>query len=314
MDYLKINKKYCENRNTLITLYFYETIKENALHYIQKELSKCFTIQNTSIKNKLNNRLYQLKLKIEKMNDDTILSCIYLLNDEIIEHKFNTHEKQVFIDYRLKPISIWNDEIFQIDYLIDLFYDFHFYDTCIIQKNHIIFKKINSTKNKTFNQLNFSNEKTLVEIINKHIIYHKINKLYIHGTSNLIKSILNDKNNNFVCFEHELNNEELLESIKNNNYEKNNKLLEKRLNEMNNKNTNLDLFVFGRLKKEILDALECFSLKELYIEEKKLNILKECLDDSFFNFKIILIKSLENGDCASKFIQNYKGLMGIKYF
>jgi hypothetical protein len=83
---------------------------------------------------------------------------------------------------------------------------------------------------------------------------------------------------------------------------------------MNNQNTNLDLFVFGRLKKEILEAIECFSLKELYIEERKIEILQESLDDSFFNFKIIPIVSLKDGDIASKFINDYKGLMGIKYF
>jgi len=314
MEILKNYKKYQENRNTLITLYFYETSKENALNYIQKELNKCSTIQNTSIKNKLNNRLYQLKLKIEKINDDLLLSSIYLLHDEIIEYKFNIHEKQVFIDYKLKPISIWNEEIFKIDYLIDIFYNFDFYYTCCIQKNHFDLKKINNTKNKYLNRIKFSNEKTLIENINLTIAEHKINELYIHSNTNLIKTLVNEKNKKYTCFEEEFDDERIMISIKNNSYQKNNQLLEKKLNEMNNQNTNLDLFVFGRLKKEILEAIECFSLKELYIEERKLNILQESLDDSFFNFKIIPIVSLKDGDIASKFINDYKGLMGIKYF
>jgi hypothetical protein len=314
MDNLKYAKKYQENRNTLITLYFYETTKENAISFIQKELNKCSTIQNTSIKNKLNNRLYELKLKIEKMNDDILLSMIYLLHDEIIEHKFNENEKQVFIDFKLKPINIWNDEIFQIDYLIDLFYDFNFYYSCVVQKNQFIIKKINSTKNKVLNQIKFSNEKTLIENINQVINEQKITELYIHSNHNLIKALINEKNKKYICFEQELNDNEVLVKIKNTIYEKNNQLLEKKLNELNNPNTNLDVFVFGFLKKEILSAIECYSLKELYIEERKLVILKECLDDSFFNFKIIPIVSTKNGDIASQFIKNYKGLMGIKYF
>ena len=91
-------------------------------------------------------------------------------------------------------------------------------------------------------------------------------------------------------------------------------LLDKRLKELSNPNTNLDLFVFGRLKKEILEAIESFSVKELYIEERKIIILKDCLDDSHFNFKIIPIISLKEGDIGSKFIDEYKGLMCIKYY
>jgi len=97
--------------------------------------------------------------------------------------------------------------------------------------------------------------------------------------------------------------------------ERNKELLEKKINELTNPNTNLDLFVFGKLKKEILESIENFQLKELYIEKRKLDILKQCIcDDSCLNFKIIEIESLEEGDIASQFIDNYKGLMGIKYF
>ena len=41
---------------------------------------------------------------------------------------------------------------------------------------------------------------------------------------------------------------------------------------------------------------------------------KDCIEPECFNFKIIPIRSLENGDIGSKFIEDYKGLMGIKYY
>ena len=97
-------------------------------------------------------------------------------------------------------------------------------------------------------------------------------------------------------------------------YKNNLELLEKKLNELSNEKTNLDLFVFGRLKMEIKDAIEAYSLKELYIEERKLELLKDILEPEYFNFKIILIKSFQAGDIGDKFITDYKGLMGIKYF
>ena len=114
--------------------------------------------------------------------------------------------------------------------------------------------------------------------------------------------------------EGELSHEEINKYFYNRKYDKNNILLEKKLNELSNSNTNLDLFVFGKLKKEILSAIECYQLKELYIEERKLEKLKQFVDDSYFNFNIIPIQVINSGDIADKFIKDYNGLMGIKYY
>ena len=95
----------------------------------------------------------------------------------------------------------------------------------------------------------------------------------------------------------------------------NHQLLEKRLTDMQNVNTNLDLYVFGKLKIEIKEAIEAYQIKELYITREKQEKLKTFIeDDSCFNFKIILIESLEEGDIAYRFSKDYNGVMGIKYF
>ena len=95
---------------------------------------------------------------------------------------------------------------------------------------------------------------------------------------------------------------------------KNHILLEKKLKEIQNEKTNLDLFLFGKLKFEIKDAIESYLIKELYIDEKKITILKKNVEESYLNFKIIPIKSIENGDIADNFIKDYNGIMAIKYF
>ena len=315
MEILRKYEGINETRDTLISLYFHEQLKENVLNSIQKELHKYANIQNSSIKNKLNTRLYSLKQKIEKMNDESIINSIFLLgNDIIIEHTFTENEKHTLKEYHLKSTYIENNNHFNIDYFYRLLYDFNFYILCSIVKNTIHFYKLNSTKNKEICVNKILNEKTLIEDINTFIINHKINELYIHTNTNYYKCLSQEKNAKIICFDQSYSNEEMLGKIKGHECEKNNIYLEKKLNELNNPHTNLDLFVFGRLKKEILESIECFSLKELYIEERKLTILKQCLDDSYFNFKIIPIVSLKEGDSASKFIEDYKGLMGVKYF
>ena len=266
------------------------------------------------IKTKLNNRLYNLKLKIEKLNDDVLISSIFLLNEIINEYKLKENEKEVIREYKCKNIYISNNVEFEIDYLNSLFYNFDFSYICLVDKTQIELKKINSSKIKELDKIKFVNEKNLVEILNDKISEYKIEELYIHTNTNFYKSLVNERNSKYICFDEEYTNDKLLEKIKINIYEKNHLLLDKRVKELSNPNTNLDLFVFGRLKKEILEAIECYGLKELYIEERKLIILRECLDESYFNFKIIPIISLKEGDIGSKFIDEYKGLMGIKYY
>jgi hypothetical protein len=91
-------------------------------------------------------------------------------------------------------------------------------------------------------------------------------------------------------------------------------LLEKKLLDLQNPNTNTDLYIFGKLKEGIKEAIEMYMVKELYIEEKKLERLKKIVDPSFLNFKIIEIKSMQDGDSASHFIKDYNGIMAIKYY
>ena len=92
-------KKYEENRGTLITLYFYKSKKEEVLHIITKELNKVSTIQNVSVKQKLNDRLYNLKIIVEKIDDNCIINSLFLLENEVYEYKFTQKDIQIFIEY-----------------------------------------------------------------------------------------------------------------------------------------------------------------------------------------------------------------------
>ena len=314
MNQLKEFKKYEENKETLITIYFYNIKKEEVIDLINKELNKISVIQNISIKKKLNDRFYNLRVKIDKIGENTIINSLFLLNDEIFEYKFTQENINTIKDYKLRNLYIKKDVIFDIDYIIDLFTNFEFNYCCQVSKNHLKFKKINNNKNKIIIKNKFINKKNMIEIINNFILEHKIIELLISGLNNNIKCINNEKNNKLLVEEGELSHEEINKYFYNRKYDKNNILLEKKLNELSNSNTNLDLFVFGKLKKEILSAIECYQLKELYIEERKLEKLKQFVDDSYFNFNIIPIQVINSGDIADKFIKDYNGLMGIKYY
>ena len=315
MDELKKFKKYEDNNETLITIYFYNIKKDEVINLIQKELNKVSVIQNLSKKKKLNDRLYNLKLKIEKIMDNSVINSLFLLNDEIYEYQFTNENIKTINEYKLKDLYIKKDTKFDIDYIIDLFTNFDFHFVCQVNKNHLKLKKINNYKNKVINETKNSSEKNMIEILNNYILDHKINELLVCGSTINLKCFINEKNNKLLIKDNDMNNEEISKYFYERNIEKNHIILEKKLNELNNPNINLDLFVFGKLKKEILESIENYQLKELYIEKRKFEILKECVkDDSCLNFKIIEIVSLKDGDIASQFFNDYKGLMGIKYF
>jgi|SaaInlStandDraft_5_1057022.scaffolds.fasta_scaffold00404_7 hypothetical protein len=307
-------KKYEENRGTLITLYFYKIKKEEVLHIITKELNKVSTIQNVSVKQKLNDRLYNLKIIVEKIDDNCIINSLFLLENEVYEYKFTQKDIQIFIEYKLRNFYIKKDSIFDIDYITDLFNNFEFNYCCQITKNLTKFSKINMNKNKVIMETKFLNEKSMIEIINTFLVDHKINDLLVYGINNNIKCLINEKNNKLIIKNEEMTNEDIINLFSTRKYDFNNELLEKRLNDLDNPKTNLDVYVFGKLKKEIVTSIEYYQLKELYIEERKIEILKQFIDESYLNFTIIPIKVIKNGDIADQFINNYNGLMGIKYY
>ena len=314
MDKIKEYKRFYENSETLISIYFINHKKEEILIILNKELSKVSLIQNISKKTKLNDRLYKLKCKIEKLGDNSVINSLFLINNDLFEYKFTSNDINTIKEYKLREYYLKTDNQFDIDYLIDIFTNFDFYYSCQIGKNNIKLKKINKNKNKLIIENKFTSEKILIELVNNYILEHKINELLIYGAFNNIKCFHELKNNKLLLKEGELDNKNINDIFFNRKYEKNNILLEKKLNELKNPNTNLDLFIFGKLKKEILEAIECYQLKELYIEERKLDKLRNFVDDSYLNFTIIPIQSLENGDIANTFIKDYNGLMGIKYY
>ncbi len=308
-EYLDIK----ENQNTLLTIYIYNKQPLEVIPIFEREMDKSKCIQNPSKKNKLCNRYFNLIKKLKEINNEVSINSIYLINNDIFEYKLKSNETSVIKEYKLKEIYYLNDYIFQINYLKKLFYDFEFIYSIQVNKNHLTIIKLNDTKRKELNNFKINNENELLEKISfcKEEYKYK-NLIIIYGISNLILKLKDTKD--YIIKNENLDRIQLFNIYNEYLFKLNMIELEKKLNDLNNPNINTDLFVFGRLKIEIKDAIECYMLKELYIEERKIDILKKCIDKECFNFKIIPIKSINKGDIADKFINDYKGLMGIKYY
>lgn len=312
MNILKEYKNIEENTDTLISILIIEKKYNEIIKFIQDQLNKANKITNPIKKNKINNRFYSLlKFIEENYNEESIINDIFLIHDKLIHYKLNENEIKITKIYNLK-IFLKCETFFYIDYFIDLFYNFNFIYSFKINKNDLCISKINKNKEKELENFKINNEQKIYEEIENIRKNNYKDIIIIYGNSPLLTKIdINIKN--IIIEKKIINREEVynlyeLEIIKNNNLQ-----LEKRLLDIQNSNTNLDLYVFGKLK-EIKEEIENYSLKELYIEDKKLEKLRKIVDNNFLNFKIIEIKSLKDGDIAYNFIKDYNGIMGIKYY
>lgn len=313
MDILNNYKQIEENSDTLFNIYIYDKKVSEIIEFVQGQINKAQKITNPLKKNKINNRLYILLKYINDLyNENSIINSIFLICDKIIEYKLNNNEIKTAKEYNFVNIFLKTDAIFYVEYFIDLFHNFDFIYSIKINKNDVQIGKLNKNKEKELEKIKVNNESQLTEAIDKiRNIYNYSNYIVIHGNSNLI---INFEKKNIIVRNELLNKDSIYNLYENEIIKKNNQELEKRLNDIKNEKTNLDLYIFGKLKVEIKEAIESYSIKELYIEEKKLEKLKTFIDNTLLNFKIITIKSLEGGDIADSFIKDYNGIMGIKYY
>ena len=313
LDYLKpfINI-IDENYETLYTIVIYNKSVNFLLNDISKQKDDSKNITNSFKKNKICSRLYAFEnylinnyVNMEIEN----ISGIFLIDDNI--HKFNLTDEmiKIAIEYGLRTYFIKIDKFFHIEYLIDFFTNFTFIYKIKLTKSNLTLIKLNKNKEKelltssktSVNDINELSKKLRSDTGYKDIIFITGARILEGYIGNIIcKSDNLSKNDVWGIYEDEQMKINLME-------------LEKRMRDISNPKY-MDLYVFGKLKIEIKEAMECYQLKELFIEEKKLEKLKEFVEPEYFNFKVYSIRSLESGDIGSDFIKSYNGIMGIKYF
>ena len=316
MDILKSYINIQEKLETLITIYVYDIKRDEFLKKIEDNHLSALKINNPVKKHKLNNRFYNLMKYIEiNYKEDENINSIFLIDDKIFEYNLLNNDIKNAKEYNFIKFYIKTDIVFNINYLIDLFNNFEFIYTIKLHRNEFNIIKINKHKEKKISEIKVSNELELIENIEKiRKDYNYKDLIIIYGISAYLKSEYIEKIKNTLIIKEILNRNILYSYYEDELMKKNHIELEKRLNDLQNSKTNIDLYIFGKLKIEIKDAIESYSIKELYIEDRKLELLKKFIDNDLLNFKIYTIKSLKNGDIAEQFIKDYNGIMGIKYF
>ena len=292
---------------TMISLCFIEKSISDILLYLEDQLAKIQKVGNSNKRKKLNDNLYRLIVSLKNKNPELVFSTLYFIDDEQI-HCLDLTNHQISLSKEYKFINPYykSGEKFECAYFSDFFLNNKFLVYIQLQKLKVSAKQWTLTKEKSWTK-DHKDDKELEKYLEE--LKMKYGIVYINGF----------KSTNFnpqwlVKMENHYSRSDFFVWVEKNKQLQHHKSLEKRLEDLQNSKTNLDLYVFGKLKQDILVAIENYQLKELYIERKKLEKLKTLVDADALNFTIIPIDTIERGDVGDRFIQDYNGLMGIRYF
>ena len=311
-------KKFINIRNSLDVLYtilIYNKSVSSILNDNEIQRLKAKNISNPVKKYKIMERLFLFENYLNNnYNIDTdIINSIFLINESVYRYDLTNAMLSIAKEYNMRDYFTKIDTFFHVEYLIDFFTNFNFIYHLKVNKNDVSLTKMNKNKEKEIYNSKSITESGFNDLCNRiRNEYNYKENIFVSGNSPALFSKINNVKN-IIIKNDNLSRNDVWELYENELMKLNIVELDKRLIELENPKY-LDLYVFGKLKVEIKEAMECYGLKELFIEEKKLEKLKEFVEPEYFNFKIYLIRSLEMGDSASNFINSYNGIMGIKYY
>jgi hypothetical protein len=291
--FLQQHSNIQEEMDTLFSICIFKKSYIELVSYFENQLTKLQKINHQKKRIILNERLYDFINYLKQCDPTKIVNSIFFINQNMYEYHLTNQDITIAEEYNLHNPYYKNDTIFHIEFFKNFFCNDKFYVIAYFDKKM------------TLHYYNPSKEKKIVQSIPQDIPNYlqslKVMDIYVYGL----------KETKYKKLEKIPTRNEFFEMMEKEKMLENHQLLQKRLDELL---INPDLYVFGKLKKEILEAIECYQLKELYIEQKKWIKLQEFCDPTLFNFKIYPILSLSKNDIGDRFIQEYNGLMGIKYF
>jgi hypothetical protein len=245
--------------------------------------------------------------------DTDIINSIFLIDESLYRYDLTNSMLSIAKEYNMRDYFTKIDTFFHVEYLIDFFTNFNFIYHLKVNKNDVSLTKMNKNKEKEIYNSKSITESGFNDLCNRiRSEYNYKENIFVSGNSPALFAKINNVKN-IIIKNDNLSRNDVWDLYENELMKLNIVELDKRLIELENPKY-VDLYVFGKLKVEIKEAMECYALKELFIEEKKLEKLKEFVEPEYFNFKIYTIRSLEVGDSACNFINSYNGIMGIKYY
>ena len=287
-----------ESQDSAFTILLWDMSKDDLIIQIKHKLALISNIKNTFKRAKLNDRLYEYLIQIEKSSIQTYSQIVLIGSSGIIVYKLDKQEVNLLKEYSIPKFTIENNENFNITWLVDLFENFKFYDVIINNSNVITHWSGNLYKKKIIKQ-NINND-YIKDLNSGWYFFGKMQPQF--KTKFLIEHNVNNMSWNDIILN--IEKFEMKKKIKN---------LQDQLDKMTNHS---DIFIFGN---DIYEYIENYNVKDLYIhtdfKKKFYDVIIEKDLISNLNFNIVEINSIDNNiDASNILLKNYSGFVGIKYF
>jgi hypothetical protein len=297
-----------ETHETSITLIIYNYSVEDTMTDLYKQLENIKNIKHPQTKKKLNDRVYNFIKYIEdkKQEPSDKLNSLYLINDNILEHTLTKKEISTLKEFNKHKYYIIFDNEFHIDFLIDFFTNFNYYNSFECNKKEVKHTLLTKTKSKTNKIKSCSSEDDLITFIKEN---SDNNDIVIHGISTLLKTLRYKS----PVFNKKLCNNDVITVIEEQKMKEKHIELEDVFKYLDDERK-LHLLIYGKIKNEIKQAIEEYRVKKLYCHSTRLHLVKKQLSAEYYNFPIIIVDRLKDGDCSDRLLNEFKGVIGISYY
>ena len=306
-----INKELAwkrESQSSAFTILMWDFSKDELVGELKHKLALISNIKNTFKRAKLNDRLYEYLVQIEKSSIQ-MYNQIVLIGSEIIIYKLDKQDIEILKEYSIPKFTIENDDNFNIDWLCDLFENFKFYNIVINNQNNLTHWIGNLYKKKIIKQ---NVNQDYLKILNCE--WFMIGKMLPQQQQQQ-----QSQSKNKFMIEHyptqsPTNWSEIIGQINGYEMRKKHIVLDEHFDKLK---FNSDKYIFGN---DIWDYIEQFNIKELYIHSS----VKKDFDNkiiekdlvSNLNFNIIQIDPIDKlkSDVSGILLKDYSGILGIKYY
>ena len=287
-----------ESLDSAFTIIIWDISKDELITELKHKLALISNIKNTFKRIKLNDRLYEFLVMIEKSSIQIYSQIVLIGSTGPIIYKLDKAEINLLKEYSIPKFTIQNNEYFNIKWLNDLFFNFKFYNVIINNSNVLTHWSGNLYKKK--------------------IIKQNVNLEYIKNLNSewfFIGKMQSQQKTKFMVdnYPNNISWTEIITNIEKFEMKKKIFLLQEKFDKLT---TDCDKFIFGN---DIYEYIENYNIKELYIHSN----IKKDFDDkiieknliSNLNFDIIEINSIgESQDASCILLKNYSGFLGIKYY
>ena len=302
----EISKFKNMNEKFSYSILTYSYTNEELIDLLKKKLENINKKIKDSFKKKfINERIFSLITNLESsFNMNEIVNGIFFVNSDINKIIFSKENVKYCNKWSLQKLWLDYDDKFSTQYLTQLFSEKSLEIVFKFSKSDYTVLEIDSVKSRTIESHSSMDEDSIKNYISK----FKPSVLY--GNNQILKKF-NELDGILIDMKN-LTNEELVEVIEIINIKENQELFKKEFLDNLTNPSQQDKLLFGR--NEIVEAINNYMVKKLFINPKLYNILLEKLDNSVLNFEILIVKPNEPGDYGQILNRDYGGIVAIKYY